>query len=55
MIAYSGSVVTIQHTPLFLHGGVTVVLESSRRDTYVAVLCSSRLALMQNSGTLNSY
>jgi len=47
--------VTPQFTRLFLHGGVDVVLESSRSDIYAPVLCSSRLAMKQNSGKLNSY
>ncbi|MFQ5779336.1 MAG: hypothetical protein ACE5HN_00955 [Nitrospiria bacterium] len=48
-------VVTIQLTHLFLHGSVAVVLESSRIDTYAAVLRASRLALKKNLGKLNSY
>ncbi len=47
--------ITIQHIPLCLHGGVAVVLESSSMDTYVAVLRSSHLALKPNSGMLNRY
>ncbi|MGB3941212.1 MAG: hypothetical protein WBK96_06955, partial [Candidatus Manganitrophaceae bacterium] len=40
---------------LLLHGGVAAVLESSRIDTYAAVLRSSRLALKQNLGNLSRY
>jgi hypothetical protein len=48
-------VVTIRQAHLLLHGGVAVMLESSRINHTLRVLCSSRLALKQNSGMLNSY